>query len=101
MAPSGGAWELGPSPGLTAVSPWPQVLSAMRLSWALLLLAAALALEGTAAARCPTPCVCDNLRAHVLCLNGNLMAIPSTIPQVGKGIGRGLGEEEVGMAALG
>lgn len=64
----------------------------MRLPWGLLLLAAALALGGTAAARCPAPCVCDNLRAHVLCLNGNLTAIPSTVPQVGKGMGRGQGE---------
>lgn len=52
----------------------------------------------TAAARCPAPCVCDNLRAHVLCLNRNLTAVPSTIPQVGKGMGREPGEEE--MAAL-
>ncbi|XP_009646161.2 chondroadherin-like protein isoform X1 [Egretta garzetta] len=61
-----------------------QVLSTMRLPWGLLLLAAALALGGRAATRCPAPCVCDNLRAHVLCLNGNLTAIPSTIPQLTK-----------------
>lgn len=73
----------------------------MRLSWGLLLLVGALALGGTAAARCPAPCVCDNLRAHVLCLNRHLTAVPGTIPQVGEGMGRGQGEEEVGMAALG
>ncbi|XP_059672159.1 chondroadherin-like protein [Gavia stellata] len=56
----------------------------MRLSWGLLLLMVALALRGMAAARCPTSCVCDNLRAHVLCLNGNLTAIPGTIPQLTK-----------------
>lgn len=71
----------------------------MRLSRGLLLLAVALALGGTAAARCPAPCVCDNLRAHVLCLNRNLTAVPGTIPQVGEGTGREPGEEE--MAALG
>lgn len=73
----------------------------MRLSWGLLLLVAALRLGGMAAARCPPPCICDNLHAHVLCLNGNLTAVPGTIPQVGEGAGRGRGEEEVGMAALG
>ncbi|NXK09944.1 CHADL protein, partial [Herpetotheres cachinnans] len=52
--------------------------------WGLLLLVAALALEQTAAARCPAPCVCDNLHAHVLCLNGSLTAIPTTIPQLTK-----------------
>ncbi|KAK4830224.1 hypothetical protein QYF61_009291 [Mycteria americana] len=67
----------------------------MRLSWGLLRLAVALALGAMAAARCPTPCVCDNLRAHVLCLNGNLTAVPSPVPQVGKGTGREPGEEEL------
>lgn len=72
----------------------------MRLSRGLLLLVVALALGvRTAAARCPAPCVCDNLRAHVLCLNRNLTAVPGTVPQVGKGMGREPGEEE--MAALG
>ncbi|KAM9390347.1 chondroadherin-like protein [Phaethornis superciliosus] len=56
----------------------------MRLSWGLLLLAVALALWGTAAAHCPAPCVCDNLHAHVLCLNGNLTAIPGAVPQLTK-----------------
>lgn len=65
--------------------------SAMGLPWGLLLLA--LALGGLAAARCPTPCVCDNLRAQVLCLHGNLTAIPEAIPQVSKGTGRGWGKE--------
>ncbi|XP_041906719.1 chondroadherin-like protein [Corvus kubaryi] len=51
-------------------------------SWGLLLLTAALGV--TAATRCPAPCVCDNLRAHVLCLNGSLMAIPDTIPELTK-----------------
>ncbi|KAF2980289.1 hypothetical protein EK904_008224 [Melospiza melodia maxima] len=59
------------------------VPSNMGPSWGLLLLAAALG--ATAAARCPAPCVCDNLRAHVLCLNGSLTAIPDTIPEVGRG----------------
>uniref|UniRef100_A0A8B9F3Q8 Chondroadherin-like protein n=1 Tax=Amazona collaria TaxID=241587 RepID=A0A8B9F3Q8_9PSIT len=54
----------------------------MRLSWGLFLLT--VALGETAAARCPTPCVCDNLRAHVLCLNGSLTAVPATIPQLTK-----------------
>ncbi|XP_041272714.1 chondroadherin-like protein [Onychostruthus taczanowskii] len=52
----------------------------MEPSWGLLLLA--VALGATAAARCPAPCVCDNLRAHVLCLNGSLTAIPDTIPEL-------------------
>ncbi|XP_010114384.1 PREDICTED: chondroadherin-like protein [Chlamydotis macqueenii] len=56
----------------------------MRPPWGLLFLTAALALGEMAAARCPAPCVCDNLRSHVLCLNGNLTAIPSTIPQLTK-----------------
>ncbi|XP_056196633.1 chondroadherin-like protein [Falco biarmicus] len=56
----------------------------MRLSWGLLLLLAALALEWMAAACCPAPCVCDNLHAHVLCLNGSLTTIPTTIPQLTK-----------------
>uniref|UniRef100_A0A8C3QWV4 Chondroadherin like n=1 Tax=Cyanoderma ruficeps TaxID=181631 RepID=A0A8C3QWV4_9PASS len=43
-------------------------------SWGLLLLA--VALGATAAARCPVPFVCDNLCAHILCLNGSLTAIP-------------------------
>jgi len=73
----------------------------MSQSWGLLLLAAALALRGSAAARCPMPCVCNNLHAHVLCLNGNLTDIPGTIPQVDEGMGRGRGQEEVGKAALG
>ncbi|XP_074907200.1 LOW QUALITY PROTEIN: chondroadherin-like protein [Buteo buteo] len=64
--------------------PLDQVPPAMRLSRGLLLLAVALALGGTAAARCPAPCVCDNLRAHVLCLNRNLTAVPGTIPQLTK-----------------
>uniref|UniRef100_A0A8D2PE44 Chondroadherin-like protein n=1 Tax=Zosterops lateralis melanops TaxID=1220523 RepID=A0A8D2PE44_ZOSLA len=51
-------------------------------SWGLLLLA--VALGATAAARCPAPCVCDNLCAHVLCLNGSLTAIPDTIPELTK-----------------
>ncbi|NWI71221.1 CHADL protein, partial [Todus mexicanus] len=50
----------------------------------LLELTAALAPGGTAAARCPAPCVCDNLRAHVLCLNGNLTSVPGAIPQLTK-----------------
>ncbi|NXT70261.1 CHADL protein, partial [Chaetops frenatus] len=50
--------------------------------WGLLLLSAAL--RATAAAHCPAPCVCDNLRAHVLCLNGSLMAIPDNIPELTK-----------------
>ncbi|NWR80563.1 CHADL protein, partial [Centropus unirufus] len=50
----------------------------------LLLLVAAAVLWSSAAARCPAPCVCDNLRAHVLCLNGSLLAIPSAIPQLTK-----------------
>ncbi|NXO75238.1 CHADL protein, partial [Sitta europaea] len=45
-----------------------------------LLVAAALGV--TSAACCPAPCVCDNLRAHVLCLNGSLTAIPDTIPEL-------------------
>lgn len=89
----GDAWEPGLSPGLTAVSPQPQVPSDMGPSWGLLLLTAVLGV--TAAARCPAPCVCDNLRAHVLCLNGSLMAIPDTIPEVGKGKkGQGMGRED-------
>lgn len=60
-------------------------------SWGLLLLA--VALGATAAARCPAPCVCDNLCAHVLCLNGSLTAIPDTIPEVGKGWVEGWGEK--------
>lgn len=62
--------------------PQSQVPSNMGPSCVLLLLA--VALGATAAARCPAPCVCDNLRAHVLCLNGSLTAIPDTIPEVGK-----------------
>ncbi|XP_065533508.1 chondroadherin-like protein isoform X2 [Lathamus discolor] len=54
----------------------------MRLSWGLFLLT--VALGETAAARCPAPCVCDNLRAHVLCLNGSLTAVPTAIPQLTK-----------------
>uniref|UniRef100_A0A8C3TTV7 Chondroadherin-like protein n=1 Tax=Catharus ustulatus TaxID=91951 RepID=A0A8C3TTV7_CATUS len=60
--------------------PQSQVPSNMGPSWVLLLLA--VALRATAAARCPAPCVCDNLRAHVLCLNGSLTAIPDTIPEL-------------------
>ncbi|NXX45515.1 CHADL protein, partial [Tricholaema leucomelas] len=52
--------------------------------WGLLLLSVALVLGGTTATRCPAPCICDNLRAHVLCLNGNLTAIPSTIQELTK-----------------
>lgn len=86
----GDAWEPGLSP---AVSPQPRVPSNMGPSWGLLLLAASLG--ATAATRCPAPCVCDNLRAHVLCLNGSLTAIPDTIPEVGKGkTGRGMGRED-------
>lgn len=57
----------------------------------LLLLALTLALApgGTAAAPCPAVCVCDNLRAHVLCLNRNLTAVPDTIPEVGEEPGGG------------
>lgn len=89
----GDAWEPGLSPGLTAVSPQPQVPSDMGPSWGVLLLAVALGV--TAAACCPAPCVCDNLCAHVLCLNGSLTAIPDTIPEVGKGNkGRGMGRED-------
>ncbi|NXQ36378.1 CHADL protein, partial [Alaudala cheleensis] len=50
--------------------------------WGLLLLAAALG--AMAATHCPAPCVCNNLRAHVLCLNGSLTAIPDTIPELTK-----------------
>ncbi|NWI10803.1 CHADL protein, partial [Crypturellus soui] len=50
----------------------------------LLLLAAGLMLQETAASRCPAACVCDNIRTHVLCLNRNLTEIPSTIPQITK-----------------
>ncbi|NWV65715.1 CHADL protein, partial [Malurus elegans] len=50
--------------------------------WELLLLAAAL--RATVATCCPAPCECDNLRAHVLCLNGSLMAIPDTVPELTK-----------------
>lgn len=53
----------------------------------LFLLAVALVLGGTAATRCPAACVCDNLRAHVLCLNRNLMAVPGSIPEVGEELG--------------
>ncbi|XP_068797162.1 chondroadherin-like protein [Struthio camelus] len=56
----------------------------MGLALGLLLLAAALALQGMAADRCPPACVCDNIRTHVLCLNRNLTGIPSTIPQITK-----------------
>uniref|UniRef100_A0A669Q133 Chondroadherin-like protein n=1 Tax=Phasianus colchicus TaxID=9054 RepID=A0A669Q133_PHACC len=52
----------------------------------LLLLAMVLALAPgrTAAARCPAVCVCDNIRAHVLCLRQNLTAIPDTVPELTK-----------------
>ncbi|XP_053912030.1 chondroadherin-like protein isoform X2 [Cuculus canorus] len=58
----------------------------MKLSQGFLLLLAAMGLGATAATRCPAPCVCDNLRAHVLCLNVSLMAIPSAIPQLTKNL---------------
>lgn len=95
----GDACEPRLSPGLTSVSPQPQVPSNMGPSWGLLLLAAALG--ATAAARCPAPCVCDNLRAHVLCLNGSLTAIPDTIPEVGRGRNAKGWGEKIGMVALG
>lgn len=50
----------------------------------LFLLAVALVLGGAAATRCPAACVCDNLRAHVLCLNRNLTAVPGSVPEVGE-----------------
>ncbi|NXA39468.1 CHADL protein, partial [Eudromia elegans] len=50
----------------------------------LLLPAAVLILQETAASRCPAACVCDNIRTHVLCLSRNLTEIPSTIPQITK-----------------
>ncbi|XP_062424819.1 chondroadherin-like protein [Rhea pennata] len=56
----------------------------MELSLGLLLLAAVLVLQETAANRCPPACICDNIRTHVLCLNRNLTGIPSTIPQITK-----------------
>ena len=59
----------------------------------LLALTLALAPGGTAAAPCPAVCVCDNLRAHVLCLNRNLTAVPDTIPEVGEEPGGGDGPE--------
>lgn len=89
----GDAWEPHLSPGLTYVSPQPQVPSTMGPSWGLLLLAVALGV--TAAARCPAPCVCDNLRAYVLCVNGSMTAIPDAIPEVGKGKkGQGMERED-------
>uniref|UniRef100_A0A8B9UB57 Chondroadherin like n=1 Tax=Anas zonorhyncha TaxID=75864 RepID=A0A8B9UB57_9AVES len=50
----------------------------------LFLLAVALVLGGAAATRCPAACVCDNLRAHVLCLNRNLTAVPGSVPELTK-----------------
>lgn len=82
--PPGRAQEPGPSPWpLTAASPQLQVPPAMGL----FLLAVALVLGGTAATRCPAACVCDNLRAHVLCLNRNLTAVPGSVPEVGEELG--------------